>query len=121
VIAPAAQAGPLIASAPVEASTSNPLAGCPPDGLGINFPDSEVEPWVEVNPTNPDNIVGFYQQDRYSNGGSKGDVAAVSMDGGLSWTPTVPPQRVRCTGRAPSSSGRPIPGSLSARTASSTR
>jgi hypothetical protein len=98
VLAPVAQAGPLTATAPVEASTSNPLAGCAADGLGVNFPDSEVEPWVDVNPTNPDNIVGFYQQDRYSNGGSKGDVAAVSMDGGLSWIRTVPPQRVRCTG-----------------------
>src|SRR5829696_2037514 len=98
VIAPAAQAGPLIASSPVEASTSNPLAACPADNLGVVFPDSEVEPWVDVNPANPDNIVGFYQQDRYSNGGSKGDVAAVSMDGGDTWTRTVPPQRARCTG-----------------------
>src|SRR5829696_446511 len=98
VIAPAAQAGPLIASSPVEASTSNPLAACPADNLGVVFPDSEVEPWVDVNPANPDNIVGFYQQDRYSNGGSKGDVAAVSMDGGDTWTQTVPPQRARCTG-----------------------
>ena len=30
----------------------------------------------------PDNIVGVYQQDRYSNGGSKGTVAAVTFDGG---------------------------------------
>ena len=69
-------------SADPEASATNPLAGCPPDGSGINFPGAEVEPWIEVNPTNVDNIVGFYQQDRYSNGGAKGNVAAVSMNGG---------------------------------------
>jgi hypothetical protein len=95
---PVAQAGPLTAEDPIEASTSNPLAGCPPDGDGINFPDSEVEPWVEVNPTNVDNIAGFYQQDRYSNGGAKSNVAAVSLDGGLTWTRTVPQQRTTCTG-----------------------
>src|SRR5215208_3760653 len=88
VIAPAAQAGPLIASSPPEASTSNPLAARPPDTLWPVLPDSEVEPWFDVNPTDGDadgiigdNIVGFYQQDRYSNGGAKGNVAAFSVDG----------------------------------------
>ena len=78
LLAPGAQAAPLSAGPPILASATNPLAGCPPDGSGINFPGAEVEPWIEVNPTNGDNIVGFYQQDRYSNGGSKGNVAAVS-------------------------------------------
>ena len=98
LLATAAQAAPLNAGPPVEVSTTNPLAGCPPDGSGINFPGSEVEPWVEVNPTNLLNIVGFYQQDRYSNGGAKGNVAAVSMDGGVSWTQVAVPNDTRCTG-----------------------
>jgi hypothetical protein len=92
-----ADAASLTATAPVEISSTNPLATCPPDSSGINFPGSEVEPWLEVNPANPSNIVGFYQQDRYSDGGAKGNVAAVSLDGGLSWTRTVPPELVRCT------------------------
>ena len=94
---PVAQAGPLGAELPVEASATNPLAGCPPDGDGINFPDTEVEPWVEVNPTNALNITGFYQQDRYANGGAKSNVAAVSFDGGDTWTRTVPNQLTTCT------------------------
>ena len=98
LLATAAQAAPLNAGPPVEVSTTNPLAGCPPDGSGTNFPGSEVEPWVEVNPTNPLNIVGFYQQDRYSNGGAKGNVAAVSMDGGVTWTQVAVPNDTRCTG-----------------------
>jgi hypothetical protein len=105
VAVPVAQAGPVSAELPVEASTTNPLAGCPPDGDGINFPDSEVEPWVEVNPTDGpdgddivgDNIAGFYQQDRYSNGGAKSNVAAVSLDGGDTWTRSVPNQLTTCT------------------------
>jgi hypothetical protein len=103
--ASAAQAGPLVADSPIEASASDPLAACPPDGSGVLFPDTEVEPWVDVNPTDADgdlvigdNIVGFYQQDRYSNGGSQGNVAAVSMDGGVLWSRTVPQQRTTCTG-----------------------
>jgi hypothetical protein len=64
----------------------------------FNFAGSEVEPWIEVNPTNPDNIVGFYQQDRYSNGGAKGNVAAASFDGGLTWSRVAVPNDTRCTG-----------------------
>jgi hypothetical protein len=88
---------PLTASPPVEASTPNPLADCPPDGSGVNFLNSEVEPWLEVNPKNADNVVAYYQQDRYSNGGAKGNVAAVSFNGGESFVQVVPPQDTRCT------------------------
>ncbi len=98
LLAPGAQAAPLSAGPPILASATNPLAGCPPDGSGTNFPGAEVEPWIEVNPTNDDNIVGFYQQDRYSNGGSKGNVASVSMDGGTTWTQVAVPNDTRCTG-----------------------
>ena len=98
LLAPGALAAPLSAGPPILASATNPLAGCPPDGSGVNFPGAEVEPWIEVNPTNGDNIVGFYQQDRYSNGGSKGNVASVSMDGGTTWTQVAVPNDTRCTG-----------------------
>jgi hypothetical protein len=98
IVAPAAGAVPLTASAPVEASPTNLLAGCAPDGSGINFPDSEVEPYVDVNPTDTDNVVGGYQQDRYSNGGAKGNVASVSFDGGATWTQVAIPAHNRCTG-----------------------
>jgi len=98
VPASAAHAAPLTAGPPILASGTNPLATCPPDGSGINFLNSEVEPWIEVNPTDADNIVGFYQQDRYSNGGAKGNVAAVSMNGGLTWQHVAVPNDTRCTG-----------------------
>ena len=98
LLAPAAQAVPLSAGPPILASATNPLVSCPPDGSGVNFPGAEVEPWIEVNPADADNVVGFYQQDRYSNGGSKGNVAAVSNDGGVTWIRVAVPNDTRCTG-----------------------
>jgi hypothetical protein len=98
VLAPPAQAAPLNAGPPILTSAMNPLAACPPDGSGINFPGAEVEPWIEVNPTDPGNIVGFYQQDRYSNGGAKGNVATVSTNGGMTWRQVAVPNDTRCTG-----------------------
>jgi hypothetical protein len=99
VVVTVAGAAPLTtAGPPVLVTGANPLAACPPDGSGINFPGAEVEPWVGINPTNASNIVAIYQQDRYSNGGAKGNVAAVSMDGGTTWLQVAVPNDTRCTG-----------------------
>jgi hypothetical protein len=62
-----ARAADATASTPVQASGAiSPFtAGC--NGApqsGINYPNSEVEPWVAVNPTDSTNIVGAWQQDR---------------------------------------------------------
>jgi hypothetical protein len=54
--------------------------------------DSEVEPTLAVNPTNPLNVVVAYQQDRWDNGGSRALVAAVSFDGGASFVFVAIPQ-----------------------------
>jgi len=67
-------------------------------GPGVVFLDSEVEPWMVVNPTDPDNIVAFWQQDRWSNGGCRGNVAGTSSDGGSSWSIVPVPGITECTG-----------------------
>src|ERR671932_795713 len=54
------------------ASVSDPFASCSIGGPGTNYPNAEVEPFVAVNPTNPSNVIGAYQQDRWSNGGAHG-------------------------------------------------
>src|SRR5919198_800909 len=51
-------------------SGPSPFAPCTVGGPGTNYVNAEVEPWVAVNPTNPNNIVAVYQQDRWSNGGA---------------------------------------------------
>src|SRR2546423_6106011 len=69
----------------VNVSGLSPFSGCTVGGPGTNFVNSEVEPFVAVNPTNPSNIVGVFQQDRWSNGGAHGLVTAPTHDGGTTW------------------------------------
>jgi hypothetical protein len=96
--------GPL-----VQVSGTSLFAGCTADGAadqsGTLSPDSEVEPWIDVNPTNLNNIVGIWQQDRWSNGGARGLVAGVSFDGGSSWEQVVIPKISRCSGGNPANNG----------------
>src|SRR6266480_1595272 len=73
------------ASGPTDVSGLSPFAGCTVGGPGTNYVNSEVEPFVAVNPANPNNIVGVFQQDRWSNGGAHGLVTATSHDGGTTW------------------------------------
>jgi hypothetical protein len=62
----------------------------PTEVPGVNFPNTEVEPWFVVNPQNPLDLAGFWQQDRWSDGGAHGLVAGVSSDGGTSWSKSWP-------------------------------
>ncbi len=69
-------------------SGPSPFAGCTVGGPGTVYVNSEVEPWVAVNPVNPVNVIAVYQQDRWSNGGAHGLVTAVSHNGGGTWNLT---------------------------------
>jgi hypothetical protein len=76
----------------VNASGGSPFAACTigadpeADPPSVVYPNTEVEPFVAVNPTNLDNIIGVYQQDRWTDGGSKGLLASRSFNGGASWS-----------------------------------
>ena len=78
---------------PVSGSGS-PYASCSTNSgspAGVNFLSAEVEPFVSVNPAKSGNIIGVFQQDRWSNGGARGLVAGFSSDGGAHWdTRTLP-------------------------------
>jgi hypothetical protein len=87
--------GPTLASAgatPFGAGCGGPGEGfhTPTEVPGVNFPNTEVEPWFQVNPQDPNDLVGFWQQDRWSDGGAHGLVAGVSNDGGTSWSKSWP-------------------------------
>src|SRR5881409_3788718 len=58
-----------------------------PAGSGEIFLNAEVEPSLAVDPTDPNHLIGAWQQDRWSNGGANGIVSAVSFDGGHTWAP----------------------------------
>src|SRR5437867_10846053 len=77
------------------ASGDSPFASCDISGFLIpgetNYVNTELEPWVAVNPTDSANIIGVYQQDRYTFGGARGLAAAVTHDGGATWSSTYPP------------------------------
>jgi hypothetical protein len=70
------------------ASTTSSFAdGC--DGVAKNgtlFVNAEVEPYLAIDPLNSQHLIGVWQQDRWSNGGSRGIVVGVSNDGGKTWT-----------------------------------
>ena len=76
----------------ITVSSTDPYAGCSiPGNPGTNYPNAEVEPWVSVNPANPNNIIGAWQQDRWNNGGAQGLVAGFSLNGGKSWSESTLP------------------------------
>jgi hypothetical protein len=86
-----ATAADYTAGTPVLASTAtSPLLDpCPYQAENppaqVNYKDTELEPLVAVNPTDEDNVIGVYQQDRWSDGGAHGLLAAMSFDGGANY------------------------------------
>ena len=86
--------------AAVTASRLSPYPACPAgiSATGTNYPNAEVEPWVAVNPTDANNVVGVWQQDRWTDGGSHSNDTAVSTTGGSTWAyPAMIPWSV-CSG-----------------------
>ena len=68
------------ATGPIQqVSLTNPVAGCTAGAAnGTNYPGSETEPFVSVDPHHARHAIVTWQQDRFSNGGSHG--------GGYAWT-----------------------------------
>ena len=61
---------------------------------GTLYTNAEVEPHIAINPNNPNNFIGTWQQDRWSNGASQGTAVGVSFDAGATWsTRTLPTSR----------------------------
>ena len=96
--------GPL-----VQVSGTSPFLGCTADAVGTQsgtvYLNSEVEPWIDVNRTNTSNVVGIFQQDRWSNGGARGLVAGVSLNGGTSFTLVPIPKVTVCSGGTAANGG----------------
>jgi hypothetical protein len=103
-----ALAAALIVAVPAGATVTGPTrvtgpspfavgcAGPGHDPTGTLFEDGEVEPWVAVDQTDPLNVAGSWQQDRWSDGGSHGLAASSSTDGGTTWDGTTFADFSRC-------------------------
>lgn len=95
---------------PVQASALSPFAanchGAPQNGT--IYANSELEPWIDLNPANPNQLIGVYQQDRFSSGGASGLGTSISSDGGATWQRlalAAEPKFSRCMGAAAGSVG----------------
>ena len=80
-------------------SGASPFAtGCDAvPAAGTLYLNAEVEPMVAVNPRNTQNVIGVWQQNRWSTGGAQGLLTGVSQDGGRTWS-TRMAAFSRCTG-----------------------
>jgi hypothetical protein len=104
--------GPAVAEAAdvqlgpfTKVSDGDPFAACKADNVAkqekagsVLYPNTEIEPWIAANPANPKNVLASWQQDRWSDGGSRGGVAGVSNNGGSSWKSVIPGRVTKCEG-----------------------
>ena len=88
-----------------QVSGSSPFAGCTADNVaaqpGIVYPNSEVEPWVAAskvdrNGDGATDVIAGYQQDRWDNGGARGNYASVWYQG--AWRRVAIPGTSACVG-----------------------
>jgi hypothetical protein len=95
-----AEPRPSAVTEPVAVSGLTPFPGCTAGSTPTStvFNGAEVEPWNAVNPRDPRNIVTYYQQDRWNDGGAHGLVASVTKDGGRHWKQVVVPGLSQCSG-----------------------
>ena len=97
---------PAPPSAEIRVSHLSPVAaGCTGGAtLGAFFVNAEVEPWLAIDRRDGSHWIAAWQQDRWSNGGARALVSAVSFDSGARWQAQLHPMS-RCGGAAPGSSG----------------
>jgi hypothetical protein len=83
----------------VRVSSGDPFASCTIGAApgSVLYPGAEVEPQVANNRFRRTEVVGAWQQDRWSDGGARGLVAGWSADGGRSFSRSVWPVS-RCAG-----------------------
>ena len=81
-VAMCAQAG-VLGDARITVSGPSPYPlGCDNATSGFAYINAEVEPMLAVSPLDPTNVIGVWQQDRWTDGGARGLRTAFSHDGG---------------------------------------
>ena len=72
-------------------SALSPFAAACGGTGGTSYVNAEVEPYLAVNPRDPNHLIAVWQQDRWSNGSARGLMAGISLDGGTTWSPSQAP------------------------------
>jgi hypothetical protein len=73
----------------------------PPDSAGGSEPDTEAEPYLAVDPGDPNRLLALYQEDRFpSIGGARALTYALSTDGGRHWHEGLLPNLTVASGGA---------------------
>ena len=98
--------GARISDSRVRVTSTSPFAeGCDAAPVtGVLYAGAEVEPMIAAAPANASNLVGVFQEDRWSDGGARGLRTGYSFDGGLTWSLTQAAFS-RCTGGNAASGG----------------
>ena len=109
-VSQAASAAPFSGGPLAQVSGASPIpAACIGDtnasSTSVNNYGTEVEPHVMVDPSNPNVLVGAWQQDRWNDGGSRGIVSASSTNGGATWTINAITKSSDCTGGTAANGG----------------
>jgi Neuraminidase (sialidase) len=87
------------------ASALSPFsATCAGKRSGKEYRNAEVEPALAVNPSNPSNLLVFWQQDYWDDYTASGLVTAYSFDGGRTFARSLP-HFTRCSGGTAATGG----------------
>ncbi|HVM34504.1 MAG TPA: sialidase family protein [Actinomycetota bacterium] len=93
----------------VSRAERSPLSDCAEDGrppqAGVAYESAEVEGHLAADPGRDEHLVAAWQQDRWNNGAARGIVAAVSDDGGRTWTESGDTRTSLCTGGTTANGG----------------
>lgn len=96
---PPPQEPPIFTTATaVRVTTATPFSAtclAVPSGATL-YANAEVEPHLAIDPLNANHLVAAWQQDRMSDGGARGLVTAVSIDGGTTWSSRQPSPFTQC-------------------------
>jgi hypothetical protein len=98
---PVAMCAPFAGNdAVVRVTDASPYPSSCSSPTGTLFSGAEVEPHVAIDPRDPNRLIGVWQQDRWSNGGARGNGTGVSFDGGRTWSRSAVPFTVCAGGNA---------------------
>jgi hypothetical protein len=92
----------------VQITQGDPFSTCTADQVNaeeaafdsVLYPGTAIEPWVAVDPIAPTHLLVAHQQDRWNDGGARGNTGNLSTNNGATWSDTIPQAVTECTGGA---------------------